>query len=85
MADDDKVILNPGRMTEYVVPHIVGPNGPLTLKDHDRLLKAAPALLENAHWVCKLFGTDHPEGVEQLKSYIHALRCAVKQAQEGCE
>ena len=47
-----------------------------------RLIAAAPSLLENAQWVCKLFGTDNPQGIEELKSYVHALRCAVQQATE---
>lgn len=47
-----------------------------------KLLAASPELLEAASWVCKLFGTNHPTGIKELKQYIRQLREAVKKATE---
>lgn len=42
-----------------------------------KLFENAPQLLEHARWVVRLFGTDHPQGIEDLKRHIDELREAV--------
>lgn len=39
-----------------------------------RLIEKSPELLEAAQWVVRLFGTDHPEGIEDLKQKVRELR-----------
>lgn len=40
----------------------------------------APELLEAATWVVRLFGTDHPEGIEDLKRKVGELREVCRKA-----
>lgn len=41
---------------------------------------AAPELFAHADMVCKLFGTDNPQGLKELKEHVGNLRLAVKKA-----
>lgn len=46
-----------------------------------RLIAAAPELLEAARWVCRLYGTDHPQGLIELKDYVQELRAVIAKAE----
>ena len=48
--------------------------------DNARLIAAAPDLLRHALWVCRLFGTDHPQGLADLRDHVKQLSAAVHEA-----
>jgi len=37
-------------------------------------------LLYHANWVCRLFGTDNPQGIAELKEHVRQLREAIAKA-----
>lgn len=46
-----------------------------------RAIAEIPELIEHARWVTRLYGTDDPVGVEDLRSSIRQLRAAIARAE----
>ncbi len=44
------------------------------IKANAELIRAAPELYEQAMWILRLFGTDHPKGKKELKDAVDKLR-----------
>lgn len=56
-----------------------GPTEEIRDRQYDmaRAISALPELIEKARMVCKLFGTDHPQGIVDLKDAVNDLRIAI--------
>lgn len=60
---------------------LIGLNVDAVLKPADaKVLEASAEMFEHARWVCRLFGTDNPQGIKELKEHIKSLREAVGEA-----
>lgn len=67
-------IMTPIRSADQRTVAEVWPQLPEETAANARLIAAAPEFFEVSSCVCALFGTEHPQGVVELKGYVAALR-----------